>query len=87
MTTNMTRMLFDKGPRRRSKPLKRMHVLDAGPGEDGWHMVRMACSRCDLETCWFQVSTITEAKRGIPCPKCNNLPFKTDEYGEYEPVG
>ena len=24
-----------------------------------------------------------EAKRGVPCPRCNGIEFKTNQYGEY----
>ena len=51
--------------------------------EDNWCIVMMHCSRCDLFTDWFQVQTVTEAKRGVPCPRCNGIEFKTNQYGEY----
>lgn len=55
----------------RAKPRKLMHVFDAGPAETGGHMIRFHCARCDHETDWMLVATVTEAKRGIPCPRCN----------------
>lgn len=56
-----------------------MGVMDAGePG------CRFRCRRCGHETDWIgvwsvkdgwertdQPLTLTEAKRGVPCPKCN----------------
>lgn len=81
-----TAFLFDVGEKPvkpRKNPEKLMHVYDAGSGEDNWCMVMMHCSRCDLYTDWFQVRTVTEAKRGIPCPRCNGVEFKTNEYEEY----
>lgn len=58
-----------KPPRARSRVL--MHVCDgAGDGpDDVW--CRMQCRRCNTETDWMKFNTVTEAKRGIPCPDCN----------------
>ncbi len=68
-----------------------MHVVDAGPGcevdDNMWCHVRMECERCELATEWFQVRTVTEAKKGIPCPKCEGRVYATNEYGEYVPTG
>lgn len=83
------RTLFDKGPRSQKPRLKRMHVIDAGPGEsiedNMWCNVRMACSRCGLETSWFQVPNISAGRLGIPCPRCNGIPFHYDKEGDYSP--
>lgn len=86
MKTNSEPTLFnldelEKKPRR--KPRKLMHVIDAGPGESGWHMVVMRCVHCGLKTGWFQMQSITESKAGIPCPKCMGKPFKVDDEGDY----
>ena len=64
----------------------RMHVIDAGCGYDDSENVRMQCSRCDLTTTWFLLR-VSEAKRGIPCPKCNKLGsyIVCKQYGEYYP--
>ena len=56
----------------RAKPRVLMHVSDAGgmgPPDDNW--VRMQCTRCKTETDWLNFTTVTEAKRGIPCATCN----------------
>lgn len=77
--------LFDKSEFK-TAPTKRrklMHVMDAGPAEDAGNMVVMQCNRCDLKTDWFYMRTVTEAKRGIPCPKCNGVEFETDDDGDY----
>lgn len=61
----------------RQAPRKLMHVSDASgcADEDGsGAMVRMTCRRCDYESEWLYLPTVTEAKRGIPCPKCNSGP-------------
>jgi len=59
----------------RKAPQKLMHVCDARGdccGDDGsGATVRMQCVRCGYETGWLDFLTVTEAKRGIPCPKCN----------------
>ena len=81
--------LFDPGkpePRARRKPRKLMHVLDAGPAEDDACMVVMSCRRCDLTTEWFRMPSVTAAKRGFPCPKCNGGDFATNQYNEYVPA-
>ncbi|MDD2748654.1 hypothetical protein [Acidithiobacillus thiooxidans] len=78
----MTEDLFPdlKPPRR--KPRKLMHVCDAyGDGPDHVH-VCFRCSRCGHETDWIDGLTVTEAKRGIPCPMCNKTeddPIKEQE--------
>lgn len=57
----------------RSKPRKLMHVSDASPDGcfgDGLATVRMSCARCGHESDWISLS-VTEAKRGIPCPQCS----------------
>src|SRR5690606_33220012 len=56
-----------------------MHAIDAGHGDyfphsgraRREHIVRYRCGRCETETDWMGVETVTEAKRGIPCEKCN----------------
>ena len=52
-----------------------MHVSDAGDcctaGGGDAVIVQFKCARCGHETDWMEVATATEAKRGIPCPRCN----------------
>lgn len=58
----------------RAKPRKLMHVCDAAGAccEEGTGaMVRMQCHRCDHITEWLTFDRVTDAKRGIPCPKCS----------------
>ena len=69
-----TPLLFDELPRSRSK-LVRMHVVDASC-ESGLIVV-VECWKCGHSSGWIQVDTVTEAKRGIPCPNCNRR--KSDE--------
>lgn len=59
--------LFTKGeaPRRKRRVL--MHVIDCGSG-----YISLMCKKCGHETGWIEeVLTITEYKRGLPCPECN----------------
>lgn len=60
------------GPRPRRAPRVMMHVNDAygGDGDDAAVAV-FRCARCGHETEWTGVRTITEGRRGKPCPKCN----------------
>ncbi len=51
-----------------------MHVIDAGDHgcvSDDAGIAVYKCGRCGHETDWTPFRTFTEAKRGIPCPKCN----------------
>ena len=60
--------MFDK-PRKKREYL--MHVCDSNSDDDGIQDVRFKCYRCGAETDWMEIPTITEAKRGIPCERCN----------------
>lgn len=66
--------MFDKPRRPRQW---RMVVCDAGDGpcccDETPISVRYLCPRCGHETGWMGAKTVTEAKRGIPCPKCNGM--------------
>jgi hypothetical protein len=46
-----------------------MHVSDAGDA-DGL-ICKFRCKKCGFQSEWLKMPTVTEAKRGIPCPKCN----------------
>lgn len=48
-----------------------MHVCDAGNCEDA-SCVQFECRRCKHRSEWVRGLTVTEAKRGQPCPKCNS---------------
>ncbi len=73
----MTPDLFPDTKLPRAKPRVLMHVSDAsdchtGRQEDlGKPMCVMKCTRCGQESEWLVFDTVTEAKRGIPCPTCN----------------
>ncbi len=57
--------LFPSAPRR--PRIVRMHVEDAGSG-----MIWFRCDRCGHDTGWIpDTMTISENKRGMPCPRCN----------------
>jgi hypothetical protein len=62
-------------PRRKARVM--MHVIDAGcapcadmDGDDPL-IVILECGKCGHKTDWLPFRTITEAKRGAPCPNCN----------------
>lgn len=54
------------GPKPRQPRRVMMHVIDAGN-----EVAKFQCVKCMNETGWLRYSSVTEAKRGIPCPKCN----------------
>lgn len=59
--------LFPVAPRRPRRVL--MHVMDAG--DINGKVIRFEC-RCGFKTDWIRdVWTISENRRGHPCPKCN----------------
>jgi len=62
--------LFEKPPAKPRRVL--MHVFDASP----CGYVRFACSKCHDETDWLFTDSEADAKRGIPCPKCNPQPVR-----------
>lgn len=62
--------LFDVPAKPRAKPRKLMHVIDAGPGYDDEDLCQFKCYHCGHESEWL-LYKFTEAKRGVPCPKCN----------------
>lgn len=80
--------LFEKLPRTPRKKL--MHVNDAGG--DGY--VNFICGHCGYDDGWSEVQTVTKAKRGKPCPKCNEakgeaekplfIPLKTVFFEQFE---
>ncbi len=70
------------GPRARQprKPrIVRMHAADVGqaPGMmPGWTTTTggyFVCGRCGHEAGWLFNLTMTEIRRGVPCPHCNQL--------------
>jgi len=64
--------LFGTKPRR--NPRVMMHVIDAGT--DGCNdVIHFECRKCGHDTGWIiDTKTVTENKRGVPCPKCNGKP-------------
>lgn len=69
MTARQARLFDDLPPRKTRGYL--MHVTDAGIGEAGGHNCFLTCARCGAESGWLKFDTVTEAKRGLPCPRCN----------------
>lgn len=61
--------LFTAEQAPRSPNIKRMHVVDAG--SDFGH-VHMVCTHCGYDDGWqMKLETLTQLKRGLPCPQCN----------------
>jgi len=65
-----------KPPRKKREWL--MHVIDCGNSncdglEDKEQLVVLKCNKCGHESGWITLPNITIAKRGISCPKCNNI--------------
>lgn len=61
--------LFPLPPKRTR--LKRMHVVDAGSNGPGPGLnAQYQCKRCGELSDWLPGS-LTDVRRGIPCPKCN----------------
>jgi len=64
----------------RPRPRVLMHVSDAGDSSElsasgrVKPMCQMRCAKCGAETGWLVFDTVTEAKRGIPCERCNTSP-------------
>lgn len=51
-----------------------MHVIDAGNGETD-RVIQFKCGECGYHTGWLiDTKTVTENRRGMPCPKCNEAP-------------
>lgn len=58
--------MFDRvKPRRKRRVM--MHVVDGGVD-----MIQFECFKCGYNSGWIpNDKSLTENKRGIPCPKCN----------------
>ncbi len=61
----------------RQKPRRLMHIDDVGGnGCDGLEgsevMVTFRCDKCRFVSEWIICDNPTEAKRGVPCPRCND---------------
>ena len=62
--------MFSRNEAPRAKPIKRMHVADAGIG-----CIQFICQHCGHNTGWVKDEwTVTENRRGHPCPICNARP-------------
>lgn len=73
--------LFETPKKKRTKPRVLMHVFDAGNCggcDDGEHDVCFECRKCGHQTDWVRVRTVTEGRRGVPCPKCNGQETRSE---------
>ncbi|MEC7118540.1 MAG: hypothetical protein VXW65_01375 [Pseudomonadota bacterium] len=53
----------------RAKPRVMAHAEDHGEFPDGRPSHRFVCKKCSFDQ-WL-AGTVTEGRRGIPCPTCN----------------
>jgi hypothetical protein len=66
--------LFEKTDLPRRRPVKRMRIEDVGIAPDGRCIIQFVCRHCRYDTGWIiDERTVSESKRGLPCPKCNRL--------------
>lgn len=66
-------LLFDRSEIPAAKRTVRMRVIDAGHLPGGAKGIQFECSRCGHDTGWIaDEGTISENKRGLPCPSCNH---------------
>lgn len=67
-------LLFPKEelPRTRSRRVM-MHIINGGcdPLEPGRQSYEFKCLKCGHRPGWTAVDSVTEARRGLPCPECN----------------
>lgn len=66
----MVNDLFPDTKPPRAKPRVMAHVFDAGCSCET-ELARFECKRCGWQSDWLSVASISEGKRGVPCPKCN----------------
>jgi hypothetical protein len=69
MTTARQADLFGRPKRKR---VRMAHVVDAGNGCESM-VVQFGCKVCDWRSDWMKMRTVTEGRRGVPCPKCNEV--------------
>ena len=62
--------LFPETKVPRAKPRVMAHVFDAGCSCET-NLARFECKRCGWQSEWLSVASISDGKRGIPCPTCN----------------
>lgn len=53
----------------RAKPRVLAHADDHGSFPDGRHCHRFICKKCGFDE-WL-AGSISEGRRGVPCPNCN----------------
>lgn len=68
MTPTLDMFPEKKLPRR--SPRVMMQYRDGGVGNEG-EIVQYECPKCSTRSGWEDAGSITEVKRGIPCPECN----------------
>jgi len=54
-----------------NKPRRKLaRMTESGSAEDDTPIACFQCPRCEWNIRW-RISTLTECRRGIPCPRCN----------------
>lgn len=73
--------LFTKEQAPRRKPIKRMRFQDVGDSPFASQSGKQAqyvwwkCPHCEHDAGWQHFEgTVSDVKRGIPCPACNEAP-------------
>ena len=57
----------------RARPRVMMHGVDFGYDGD-ITLSHMVCGKCGYDGNWLMFDNDTEARKGAPCPKCNEPP-------------
>lgn len=67
--------LFPEIRKIRNKPRVLMHFTNVSINDcvGSPILADMKCSRCGHNDGYWEFDTVTEVKRGIPCPVCNNI--------------
>lgn len=67
----MEAQLFPKSKRKPPRVMMALYDAGDGHGDTDGYIACFKCKKCGHKEEWVQMRTITEGKRGIPCPRCN----------------
>ena len=56
---------------RKPRSKANMRPMDGGPGNGSGVIALMQCPKCEHDGGWWDFDSYSEARRGVPCPKCN----------------
>lgn len=68
--THIADLFPDTKPPRRPRRVM-AHAIDTGCGPGTTKLGHMVCSKCGWDGDWWQLDTVRELNRGIPCERCN----------------